>query len=89
MSRIKHLKRAVQIIRSHHQDEIDEACDPYAVDDNYPLNDFTWNLKNWTIQFYNTKTYQSVVAYRAKDELTDWSDYITLEAKKAVWRNLV
>ena len=89
MSTRKHLKRAVQIIRSHHQDEIDEACNPYDVEDGYPENDFTWNMKNWTIQFTKSKTYESVVAYKAKDGLTEWSDYITLEAREAVWKDLV
>jgi hypothetical protein len=89
MSKFNHLKRAVKIIREHHQDEIDEACNPYDVEEGYPENDFTWFMKNWTIQFTKSKTYESVVAYKAKDELTDYSNYITLEARQCEWKELV
>jgi len=77
MSTVNHLKRAVQILRNHHEDEI-----------NYD-GDWTWNLKNWTINFVVDTYYESVTAYRAKDGLTDWSDYITLESRKAEWKELV
>jgi len=77
MSKIKHLKKAVQILRDKFEPEIFEEL--------Y----WTWNLKNWTIQFTNDFDYQSVVAYRAVDGLTNWSDYITLEARRMEWRELV
>jgi hypothetical protein len=77
MSTYKHLKRAVQILRDNHEDEINESGDWY------------WNLKNWTINFIVDTHYQSVTAYRAKDGLTDWGDYTILEAREAVWKELV
>ena len=77
MSTTKHLKRAVQIIRDKHEDEIRE--DLY----------WTWNLKNWTIQFTTDYEYKSVVAYKCVDGLTNWSEYITLEAERMEWRTLV
>ena len=77
MSTIKHLRRAVQILRDKFEDEISEEL--------Y----WTWNLKNWTIQFTSDYEYQSVVAYRAIDGLTNWSEYITLEARRMEWRELV
>lgn len=77
MSTINHLRKAVQILRDKHEDEIIEEL--------Y----WTWNLKNWTIQFTNDIDYQSVVAYRAKDDLTNWSEYITLESRRMEWRELV
>ena len=89
MSAKRHLKRAVKILRDNFGEEIDRDCDPCDQDDRYPANDWTWNLKNWTIQFTNDIDYKSVVAYRAKDELTNWSDYITLEAQRMEWRTLV
>lgn len=77
MSTYKHLKRAVQILRDHHEDEIKESGDWY------------WNLKNWTINFIVDTHYESVTAYRVKDGLTNWSDYTILEAREATWRELV
>jgi hypothetical protein len=81
MSIKNHLKRAVKILRDKHEDEINGYC--------AESGQWTWNLKNWTIQFYKAEDYESVVAYRAKNELTNWSEYITLEARKAVWEELV
>lgn len=77
MSKIRHLKKAVQILRDKFDHEIWEEL--------Y----WTWNLKNWTIQFTNEDDYQSIVAYRAVDGLTNWSDYITLEARRREWRELI
>lgn len=75
MSTINHLKRAVQILRDNHEDEINESGDWY------------WNLKHWTINFVVDTYCESVTAYRAKDELTNWSDYITLERRTCKWEN--
>ena len=77
MSTVKHLKRAVQILRDCHENEINESGDWY------------WNMKCWTINFIVDTHYQSVTAYRVKNNLTDWSDYITLEARESTWRTLV
>ena len=77
MSQRNHLKRAVKIIWNKYSDEIRE------------YQDWTWNLKNWTINFYVKPHYESVVAYKAKNGLTDWSDGIYLEQRKAKWEELV
>ena len=82
MSKITHLRRAVQILRDHHEDEIEDECSSRS-------GQWTWNLKNWTIQFYREDDYRSVVAYEAENDLTNWSNYITLEAERMEWRTLV
>lgn len=77
MSTIKHLKRAVQILKDNFENDIQKE------------GDFTWNMKGWTIQFLVEPYYESVVAYKVKGNLTQWSEYITLEAKRMEWRTLV
>ena len=81
MSNIRHLRRAVKILRENLEDQI--------LDDLDIEGQFTWNLKNWTIQFYKESDYESVVAYACKNQTTDWSDYITLEARKCEWIDLL
>jgi len=81
MSNTRHLRRAVKILRQNLEDQI--------LDDLDIEGQFTWNLKNWTIQFYKASDYESVVAYACKNETTDWSDYITLEARKCEWIDLL
>ena len=81
MSKTTHLRRAVKILRYNFEDTI--------LDDLDTEGQFTWNLKNWTIQFYKASDYESVVAYACKNETTDWSDYITLEARKCEWIDLL
>ena len=81
MSNTRHLRRAVKILRQNLEDQI--------LDDLDIEGQFTWNLKNWTIQFYKESDYQSIVAYACKDKTTDWSDYITLEARKCEWIDLL
>ena len=77
MSTRNHLKRIVQILRDNFEEEIRETYD------------WTWNLKNWTINFVTDYDYESVTAYRAKDEVTNWSDYIVLEKRTKEWMELV
>ena len=81
MSTINHLKRAVQTLRDHHEQEIKDTLEREG--------QWTWNLKNWTVQFYEEDNYKSITAYRAKDELTNWSDYIALEQFTRKWKELV
>ena len=81
MSKTRHLRWAVKILRENLEDQI--------LDDLDIEGQFTWNLKNWTIQFYKESDYESIVAYACKDETTDWSDYITLEARKCEWIDLL
>jgi hypothetical protein len=67
----------VQILRDNHEDEIRETYD------------WTWNLKNWTINFVTDYDFESVVAYRVLNGLTQWSDgYITLEKRTKEWVEL-
>ena len=77
MSTANHLKRAVQILRDYHEDEINESRDWY------------WNLKNWTINIVHDTYSQSVTAYRVIDNSTNWSDYITLERRTCKWEDFV
>jgi len=81
MSKTRHLRRAVKILRYNLEDTI--------LDDLDIEGQFTWNLKNWTIQFYKESDYESIVAYACKNQTTDWSDYITLEARKCEWIDLL
>lgn len=79
MSTINHLRRAVKILRDAFEDEI--------ADD----GDWFWNLKHWTINFYETEVEKSVVAYRVNQELnvTQWDDYVVIEHSVAEWKTLV
>jgi hypothetical protein len=77
MSQINHLKRIVHILRDNFRDDIETTL--------Y----WTWNLKNWTIQFTTNYDYESVIAYKAKDELTLWSQYVELEMREKQWVNLL
>ena len=77
MSTIKHLKRIVKILRDNFEDEIIDHVD------------WTYNLKNWTINFMTEEDGESVTAYRVIDDLTNWSDYITLELRVREWKELV
>lgn len=76
MSTVNHLRKAVCILREKLDHEILDSGDWY------------WNLKNWTINIIHDTYFQSVTAYRVKNGSTDWSDYITLEAREAVWREI-
>ena len=77
MSQLRHLKKAVQILRDRYADEIRE---------NY---EWSWNLKGWTIQFVTDYDFESVTAYKVKNGNTNWSDYIKLEARSKEWHDLM
>ena len=77
MSTRNHLKKAVRILRDNFEDEIKFEWD------------WSYNLKNWTINFLTDDDAESVTAYKVKDGKTQWSDYITLELRKREWRELV
>lgn len=63
----KHLSKAVEILKERYKGEI------------YDCGDWSYNLTNWTIQISTENdTIYDVVAYRVKDNCTDWSDYIVL-----------
>lgn len=78
----KHLIKAVEILKNRYKGEIYESCWFDSDDEDselYPQGDWSYNLTNWTIQISSddSKSYH-VVAYRVKDNCTDWSDYIVL-----------
>jgi len=77
MSQINHLKRIVQILRDNFGKDINEDFD------------WSWNLKNWTINFVTDYDYESVTAYKVKDNLTQWNDFIILEKRIKEWVNLI
>ena len=77
MSTIKHLKRAVQILRDKHEDEIIET------------RDWFWNLKNWTINIVTDYDFESVRAYRVRNGNTVWGEYLILEMRSKEWVELV
>lgn len=77
MSTKNHLKRIVQILRDRHEDEIIES------------GDWFWNLKNWTINIVTDPDFESVRAYRVRDNSTVWGEYITLEMRAKEWKELV
>lgn len=63
----KHLIKAVEILKHRYKGEI------------YDDGDWSYNLTNWTIQISTADDkFYDVVAYRVKDNCTDWSDYIVL-----------
>ena len=73
MSTKNHLKRIVNRLRE---------CFDHEIQDSY---EWSWNLKNYTLMFTNDDDYQSVVAYKVKDNITQWNDYITLERRTRQW----
>ena len=76
MSTIKHLKKCADILWNHFDDEIREEKDWY------------WNLKNWTINFTLYDDSETIVAYKCKDDKTDWSTYIVLSKRIREWRTI-
>lgn len=77
MSKTNHLRKIVQILRDHHEEEIRES------------GDWFWNLKDWTINFVTNYDFESVIAYKVKDGHTAWSEYITLEKRSKEWVELI
>jgi len=77
MSTKNHLKTIVNILRENHQDEIEQE------------GDWTWNCKRWTIQFLDDVYCEKVIAYRVKNNSTDWSDYIKIEHREAIWKDML
>lgn len=69
----KNLLKAVEILKERYKHEIYEG-------------DWSYNLWSWTItiQSEDENNYH-VVAYRAKDNVTDWSDYVVLPSYPIQW----
>ena len=77
MSTIKHLRKASNILYNNFDIQIIRD------------GDWTYNLKNWTINFIVEPDYESTTAYRVIDGKTNWSDYIILEKRIKEWKELV
>jgi hypothetical protein len=69
----KHLLKAVEILKDRYKHEIYEG-------------DWSYNLTHWTITISSEDDNNyDVVAYRANDNVTDWSDYIVLPSYPVQW----
>ena len=77
MSQFAHLQKIADILWNNFDDEIRETGDWY------------WNLKNWTFNFVHEDDYESITAYKVKDNTTQWSDYVVISSRKKVWEYLV
>lgn len=71
---MNHLIKAVEILKEKFKHEI------------YDSGEWCYNLWSWTvtIETEDDNTYH-VVAYRAKDNVTDWSDYVVLPSYPVQW----
>ena len=71
---MNHLLKAVEILKEWYKGEI------------YKDGDWSYNLWSWTINISteDDNNYR-VIAYRAKDNTTDWSDYIVLPSYPVQW----
>lgn len=74
MSTKNHLLRAHNIIWGAFDDEIAEQ------------GRWSYNLKNWTMDYTIEPDYESVIAYKVKNNSTDWSDGVILEERIKEWR---
>jgi len=71
---MNHLLKAVEILKERYKGEI------------YKDGDWSYNLWSWTINISteDDNNYR-VIAYRAKDNTTDWSDYSVLPSYPVQW----
>ena len=68
------LIKAVEILKERYKGEIYDSCD------------WSHNLWSWTITICSEdENNYDVVAYRAKDNTTDWSDYVVLPSYPVQW----
>jgi len=68
---MNHLRKAVEILKRRYAGEI------------YDSGEWSHNLWNWTVTICineEDETSYDVVAYRAKNNVTDWSDYVKLDS---------
>lgn len=71
----KHLYKAVEILKNRYKHEIYEG-------------DWSYNLWSWTITISvdeENDNWYHVVAYRAKDNVTDWSNFIVMPSYPVQW----
>ena len=50
--------------------------------------EWSYDTFGWTIKFIEDNDESSVIAYRIKNDKTDWSDYIVLEKYVKEWRKI-
>jgi hypothetical protein len=50
--------------------------------------EWSYDTFGWTINFIEDNDESSVIAYRIKNDKTDWSDYIILEKYVKEWRKI-
>jgi hypothetical protein len=70
------LIKAVEILKDRYKHEI------------YKYGDWSYNLWSWTVTIAVNEeddNWYDVVAYRAKDNTTDWSDYVVLPSYPVQW----
>ena len=68
------LIKAVEILKDRYRAEI------------YESGDWSHNLWCWTITISTDDGFNNdVVAYRAKNNVTDWSDYVVLPSYPVQW----
>jgi hypothetical protein len=77
MSTIKRLKRCADILWNKYDDEIKQE------------GDWFYALRTWEINFTLEDDSETIVAYRRKGCVTDWSDYIVLSKRVREWRDIV
>lgn len=86
---MRHLIKAVEILKERYKGEIYDDCYFDADDEEshlYPHGDWSYNLWGWTIQISTEDGIDyHVVAYRVKDNQTDWSDYVVLPSYPVQW----
>jgi hypothetical protein len=71
---MRHLIKAVEILKERYKHEI------------YKDGDWSHNLWSWTVTISTEDDNNyDVVAYRAKDNTTDWSDYVVLPSYPVQW----
>jgi len=71
---MNHLIKAVEILKERYKGEI------------YEHGDWSYNLWSWTITITTEdENNYHVVAYRAKNNTTDWSDYVVLPSYPVQW----
>ena len=76
MANIKRLQRFKELLWQRYDDRIRDE------------QEWSYDTFGWTINFIEDNDESSVVAYRIKNDKTDWSDYIVLEKYVKEWRKI-
>ena len=76
MANLKRLNRLRELLWQKNDDKIRYA------------QEWSYDTFGWTINFIEDNDESSVIAYRIKNDKTDWSDYIVLEKYVKEWRKI-